>query len=136
MDDAYWKKQFPGAPHGRNATYCRGCRCSLCTAAKTEMNKRYRKTVQDADLRPEAIREDWGEEAVCKTFPTEIFYPEDEESPRQTAKAKSVCMACPVQASCLEAALLGREKDGIWGGLTTKERTRLVRQRRRQRYVA
>ena len=136
MDDAYWRKQFPGVPHGRNSTYCKGCKCTLCVAAKTEMNRRYRKSLQGADFRPEAIQKGWEQEGSCRTFPTEIFYPEDEESPRQSAKAKAICASCPVQTSCLEHSLLKREKDGIWGGLTTKERTRLVRQRRRQRYVA
>ena len=32
---------------------------------------------------------------------------------------------------CLEYALTAREKDGVWGGLTERERRRLVRQRRK-----
>jgi WhiB family redox-sensing transcriptional regulator len=36
-----------------------------------------------------------------------------------------------VRLSCLEHALAVRERDGVWGGLTEKERRRIIRQRRR-----
>jgi WhiB family redox-sensing transcriptional regulator len=38
---------------------------------------------------------------------------------------------CPVCISCLEHALASRERDGVWGGTTEKERRRIIRQRRR-----
>jgi WhiB family redox-sensing transcriptional regulator len=36
-----------------------------------------------------------------------------------------------VRVACLEHALMSREKDGVWGGATSKERRRIIRQRRR-----
>jgi WhiB family redox-sensing transcriptional regulator len=42
-----------------------------------------------------------------------------------------VCNECSVQETCLEFALQGREKEGVWGGATEKERRRILRQRRR-----
>ncbi|HLI01379.1 MAG TPA: WhiB family transcriptional regulator [Acidimicrobiales bacterium] len=33
--------------------------------------------------------------------------------------------------SCLEWALSNRERDGVWGGATERERRRIIRQRRR-----
>jgi WhiB family redox-sensing transcriptional regulator len=36
-----------------------------------------------------------------------------------------------VRVSCLEHALASREKEGVWGGTTERERRRIVRQRRR-----
>jgi WhiB family redox-sensing transcriptional regulator len=36
-----------------------------------------------------------------------------------------------VRETCLEYALTRREKLGVWGGLTERERRRLIRQRRR-----
>jgi WhiB family redox-sensing transcriptional regulator len=36
-----------------------------------------------------------------------------------------------VRASCLEHAIVVREKDGVWGGATERERRRIIRQRRR-----
>jgi WhiB family redox-sensing transcriptional regulator len=46
-------------------------------------------------------------------------------------EAKAVCDACPVHQSCLEHALTVREREGVWGGLTERERRRVLRQRRR-----
>jgi WhiB family transcriptional regulator, redox-sensing transcriptional regulator len=36
-----------------------------------------------------------------------------------------------VREPCLEHAITAREKQGVWGGLTEKERRRLIRQRRK-----
>jgi WhiB family redox-sensing transcriptional regulator len=36
-----------------------------------------------------------------------------------------------VRETCLEYAITTREKTGVWGGYTARERRRLVRQRRR-----
>jgi WhiB family redox-sensing transcriptional regulator len=33
--------------------------------------------------------------------------------------------------ACLEYALANRERDGVWGGATERERRRMIRQRRR-----
>ncbi|MEZ5140291.1 MAG: WhiB family transcriptional regulator [Acidimicrobiales bacterium] len=38
---------------------------------------------------------------------------------------------CPVQGACLEYAPARREKEGVWGGCTERERRRIIRQRRR-----
>jgi WhiB family redox-sensing transcriptional regulator len=56
-----------------------------------------------------------------------IFYPLDEED---TDEAKAVCATCTVRA-CLEHALGYREKEGVWGGASERERRRIIRQRRR-----
>ena len=57
-----------------------------------------------------------------------IFYPETDE---EAAIAKQVCDECGVRAACLEHALSIREKAGVWGGATERERRRMLRQRRR-----
>jgi WhiB family redox-sensing transcriptional regulator len=36
-----------------------------------------------------------------------------------------------VRVACLEYALTIREKVGVWGGATERERRRMIRQRRR-----
>lgn len=45
--------------------------------------------------------------------------------------AIAICATCPVRAACLEEALSfevpGQERYGVWGGLTARERDRLVR---------
>jgi WhiB family redox-sensing transcriptional regulator len=72
----------------------------------------------------------WRDRGRCRGVDPEIFYPpeDDEEA---AAPAKAICQACPVLEACLEHALTRREKIGVWGGLTERERRRLIRQRRR-----
>jgi len=43
--------------------------------------------------------------------------------------AKSLCTRCDAKGECLEFALATREKYGIWGGTTEKERRRILRRR-------
>jgi WhiB family transcriptional regulator, redox-sensing transcriptional regulator len=70
----------------------------------------------------------WRERGACKGLDPQIFYPETDE---EAEEAKGVCRQCVVQAACLEHALLTREKEGVWGGATERERRRIIRQRRR-----
>jgi WhiB family redox-sensing transcriptional regulator len=70
----------------------------------------------------------WRQHAACRGLDPEIFYPSTDE---EAAAAKSVCGECHVVETCLEHALGSRERDGVWGGATEKERRRIIRQRRR-----
>ncbi|HEX9993804.1 MAG TPA: WhiB family transcriptional regulator [Acidimicrobiales bacterium] len=70
----------------------------------------------------------WRDAAACRGLDPEIFYPVSDEEADQ---AKSVCSGCAVRQACLEHALGARERDGVWGGATEKERRRIIRQRRR-----
>jgi hypothetical protein len=38
--------------------------------------------------------------------------------------AQRTCRVCPVRVPCLEYAMARPELDGIWGGLTERQRTR------------
>ena len=57
-----------------------------------------------------------------------MFYPDDDEG---AEAAKAVCAECSVKATCLDYALSVREKAGVWGGATERDRRRMIRQRRR-----
>ena len=70
---------------------------------------------------------DWGR---CRSLDPAIFHP-DEGDDALAAEAKAICAPCPVRAACLDHALAARENEGIWGGLTARERRRLVRRHRR-----
>lgn len=70
----------------------------------------------------------WRAQAQCKGLDPEIFHPLEEH---EADAAKKVCDVCPVRVPCLEYALAVREKDGVWGGCTERERRRIIRQRRR-----
>ena len=71
----------------------------------------------------------WRQFARCRGVNPSIFYPVSEED--EALEAKAVCAECPVREPCLEYALGAREKHGVWGGLTERERRRLLRQRRK-----
>jgi WhiB family redox-sensing transcriptional regulator len=72
----------------------------------------------------------WRTKGSCRGSDSMIFYPpSDDDSLAVTAK--EICSACPVRKPCLEFALSTREKHGVWGGLTERERRRVLRQRRR-----
>ena len=70
----------------------------------------------------------WRQRAACRGVDPDIFYPVTDEDAED---AKAICRACPVQQACLEWALQSREKDGVWGGATERERRRILRRRRR-----
>jgi WhiB family redox-sensing transcriptional regulator len=70
----------------------------------------------------------WRQQARCRGVDPEIFHPGEDDDP---SAAKAICALCPVREACLEHALAVREKHGVWGGLTERERRRVIRQRRR-----
>jgi WhiB family redox-sensing transcriptional regulator len=46
--------------------------------------------------------------------------------------AKRICAACPVINECLDYALRTSAREGIWGGLSERERRKVKQQRRRE----
>lgn len=76
--------------------------------------------------------EAWRLQAACRPLDSDLFFP-DRAAYRNSdvARAKAVCRTCPVRQACLQAALDGREKIGIWGGMTPQERLSLRRSERR-----
>lgn len=70
---------------------------------------------------------EWESEGLCRLQPDkEIFFPETTGTPWL---AKAVCRRCPVRRQCLATALERSEPIGVWGGLTTRERHKLVKRR-------
>ncbi len=70
----------------------------------------------------------WRQRAACRGVDPDVFYPVSDE---EAEEAKSICRVCPVREACLEYALANRERDGVWGGATERDRRRMVRQRRK-----
>lgn len=76
----------------------------------------------------------WMASALCAQTDPESFFPEKGGSVRE---AKRICNGdlkrgtppCPVRAECLAYALQTRERFGIYGGLTEKERRKLFAKR-------
>ncbi len=73
---------------------------------------------------------DWQQQAACRGSGTSLFFhPENERGTareNREAKAKQVCMGCPVQSECAAHALAAHEPYGVWGGLTETERTDML----------
>lgn len=114
-----------------------------------------------APAAPAALDEDdplgWQHYAACRGLDSTTFYPDEPaadesrtaagsagaglgatdaeqvELDRSVAVAKAICASCTVSEECLEYALLVREKDGVWGGTTARERLRILRARLRAR---
>lgn len=64
----------------------------------------------------------WQADAACRGIDTALFFPERGEP---TAEVKAVCRACPVREACLTYALDAREKWGLWGGSSERQRRRM-----------
>ncbi len=79
----------------------------------------------------EATVDPWKASARCRGVDPTMMFPDDEDF-AGVSRAKALCATCPVQGECLEYALRVREKDGVWGGLTARERQRVIRRRRRE----
>jgi len=66
----------------------------------------------------------WTTDALCAQVDPDLFYPETGAPNRD---AKRVCAGCEVRVECLAYALAHRERHGVWGGTTERERRRLRR---------
>ena len=65
---------------------------------------------------------EWTLQAKCRDMADSLF-PEGKDQKR----ARSVCMGCPVRSECLAEALDNHIEWGVWGGMTERERRRLLR---------
>lgn len=74
---------------------------------------------------------DWRDSALCARVDPTLWFPDSYLYLAQVRAAKRVCRVCPSLLPCQEWALTetraGQLVDGIAGGLTPKERRRLVR---------
>jgi WhiB family redox-sensing transcriptional regulator len=75
--------------------------------------------------------EAWRGLAPCRERDVSIFYPEEPDG--SYSEARAICALCVVREPCLESALRGHERYGMWGGATPGERRRLERARRLRR---
>lgn len=67
----------------------------------------------------------WMVFGACREQDPDLFFP---DTVRQAREAIAICNTCPVKGECLEYSLEARERFGVWGGLTDKQRRHLLRQ--------
>jgi WhiB family redox-sensing transcriptional regulator len=81
---------------------------------------------------PIAEEWEWQYEGTCRSVDPEVFFPPDSERgpvrQRRELQAKQYCQSCPVLERCREHALVVQEPYGVWGGLTPRERDRILHQ--------
>ncbi len=80
--------------------------------------------------------EEWRELGSCRALDTALFFPigQTGDAEVKIARAKKVCVTCPVRQQCLEFAITTNQEYGVWGGHDEEERRVIRRQwRARQR---
>jgi WhiB family redox-sensing transcriptional regulator len=93
-------------------------------------------SVENQAISRQEVYEDWQNDAACHGESLEKFFPEHENQ-RTTAAAKAICeQLCPVRAECLRHALRSKEPVGVWGGYSTRERNKLIKQATERRRAA
>lgn len=70
----------------------------------------------------------WQQFALCQEVDPEAFFPERGGSIKD---AKATCARCDVRTQCREWAIVNNMQIGVWGGLSERERAKIVRQRKR-----
>jgi WhiB family redox-sensing transcriptional regulator len=67
----------------------------------------------------------WAILSACREADPMVFFPGPDGD---ASEALKYCNACAVREQCLDYALEARERYGVWGGTTEKQRKRLFRQ--------
>ncbi len=70
----------------------------------------------------------WRGEGHCVGMDRALFFPDRGQRGSDSAnRAKLACLGCPVQRDCLVDALERKDRHGVWGGTTERERRVLLR---------
>lgn len=85
------------------------------------------------ELSKDLKEQEWQKEGLCRGIEPEVFFPVAEED---AWRAKEICNACPVKEPCLVASLRNRERYGVWGGVSEKERQDMFRRGVAQRILS
>ena len=101
-----------------------GCWRRITTKRKIQTHR----VLEEVTLMTAPSAASWRKRAACQGIDPEVFYPVSDEDAEE---AKAICAVCPVRQACLEHALAHREREGVWGGATERERRRILRQRRK-----
>jgi WhiB family redox-sensing transcriptional regulator len=97
-----------------------GCRCEECRAGFARNRYTPPDTAERIALERLEPPGEWMRSARCKAAPVNLFFPERGDDVRP---AKLICAGCPVLVECRAYALAaGADLQGVWGGLSAKER--------------
>jgi len=79
---------------------------------------------QDESVAVGSRTEDWQAWGACRGLDPGLFFPGPDDDYEE---ALVICRGCRVREECLQYALENRERFGIWGGTTERQRRRLMR---------
>lgn len=68
----------------------------------------------------------WQDRALCTQVGGQMFFPGKGDA-QTTRDAKKLCRGCEVIGECLDYAIEHRERFGVWGGRSERERRKLMR---------
>jgi WhiB family redox-sensing transcriptional regulator len=73
--------------------------------------------------------------AACSTADPELFFPISSSGPavHQAKRAKAICARCEIRQACLDYAIDAGPIQGVWGGMTERERRLLSQRGHRER---
>lgn len=93
-----------------------------------ESERDYRRRLMKEHLATKLLtyKEPWMRDAICAQVDPEMFYPDKGGS---TAEAKRICQGCPARQPCLEFGLANNERFGIWGGVSERDRRKMLKRR-------
>lgn len=74
--------------------------------------------------RSAAVDRSWAAQGRCRELDPDGFFVQGADQ----QKVKMLCAGCPVLLECLADALDNRIEFGVWGGMTERERRRLLRE--------
>ncbi len=66
----------------------------------------------------------WAVFSACRSADPTLFFAATRDDERAALK---ICGTCTVQEQCLDFALETRERFGVWGGMTERQRKRLLK---------
>lgn len=67
---------------------------------------------------------DW-EGALCAEVESDLWFPDTGRNDI-AHQAIRICQRCPLRQTCLDYAIANRERHGVWGGLTERQRRPLT----------
>lgn len=77
---------------------------------------------------------EWQMNGLCRGADSAVFFhPSGERGPkraRREARAKAICLTCPVLVQCRQHAIAAEEPYGIWGGLSESELRAMKKEQR------
>lgn len=61
----------------------------------------------------------------CQTTDPELWYSDKNDVGLTYRQAREFCTQCPVMVQCANYAIEAGEADGVWGGLTPRDRMKM-----------